>query len=238
MASHEPPQRGDYMSDPSLRAELHFVPINRDTIQERIYRQVADLILDGEVAPGQQVTIQRLTESFQVSATPVREALKRLAANGALTFVNGRAMGIPRIDQDRLDDLRAVRLEVESLAVTWAAERRTDAHLAAIRQEKHHLERAVADNDVSAYLRSNRAFHFAIYRASGSPTLVNIIENLWLQIGPYFNLLRESDNYASSNERHRAMWESIRARDAVAAREALAGDINGAYEIISRMLAS
>src|SRR5690606_30508955 len=116
----------DYMSDPSLRAELHFVPINRDTIQERIYRQVADLILDGEVAPGQQVTIQRLTESFQVSATPVREALKRLAANGALTFVNGRAMGIPRIDQDRLDDLRAVRLEVESLAVTWAAERRTD----------------------------------------------------------------------------------------------------------------
>lgn len=226
------------MSEIVPKSELQIIPINRDTIQERIYRQVADLILDGEVAPGQQVTIQSLTDSFQVSATPVREALKRLAATGALTFVNGRAMGIPRLSQERLDDLRQVRVEVEGLAIAWAAERRSASDLGEIDGEKNRLEAAVAGNDAATYLRANRAFHFALYRASQSPVLTTAIENLWLQIGPYFNLLRESDNYASSNERHRKMCDSIHARDATAARNALTGDIDDAYEIISRMLAS
>ncbi|WP_342640087.1 GntR family transcriptional regulator [Rhodoligotrophos ferricapiens] len=219
-----------------LKSDFQVVPLSRDTLQERVYRQVSDLILDGQIAPGQLVTIQSLADSFKVSATPVREALKRLAAAGALTLVTGRAMGIPRLSLDKLTDLKRVREEVEGVAVEWAARNRTSADLAELERLDARLEKAVAQNDISAYLRSNRAFHFASYRASQSPTLVAMIETLWLQISPYFNLLRESNNYASSNEQHRALFLAIKMQDSVAAKAALRADIEGAYAILSHML--
>ncbi|HLH48266.1 MAG TPA: GntR family transcriptional regulator, partial [Roseiarcus sp.] len=104
------------------RPELRVAPLARDTLQERAYRRICDLILDGEIAPGQVVTIQSLAEAFGVSAMPVREALKRLAASGALSLVTGRSIGVPRLSLDRLADLRRVRLAVEGLASEWAAE--------------------------------------------------------------------------------------------------------------------
>jgi hypothetical protein len=79
------------------RPGLKVAPLARDTLQERAYRRICDLILDGEIAPGQVVTIQNLAETFGVSAMPVREALKRLTAAGALSLVAGRSIGVPRL---------------------------------------------------------------------------------------------------------------------------------------------
>ncbi|ESW80484.1 FCD domain-containing protein [Mesorhizobium sp. C280B] len=53
-----------------------------------------------------------------------------------------------------------------------------------------------------SYLRANYAFHFSIYRAAGSENMLNIIENLWLQISPYFNMLHDSGNYSTANQHH------------------------------------
>ena len=61
------------------------------------YRRICDLILDGGIAPGQVVTIQILAKAFGVSTMPVREALKRLTAGGALSLLTGRSIGIPRL---------------------------------------------------------------------------------------------------------------------------------------------
>src|SRR5689334_24973284 len=98
------------------RTNLKVVPLNRETLQDRIYRRVCDLILDGEIAPGQLVTIQGLADAFGVSAMPVREALQRLTTAKALTVISGRSIGIPKLSLDLLTDLRRVRLEVETLA--------------------------------------------------------------------------------------------------------------------------
>src|SRR4051812_10868239 len=101
--------------------ELQVEPLARDTLQERVYNQLAGLILDGGIAPGQFVTIQGLAEAFDVSTMPVREALKRLTAANALTVVSGRSIGIPPLTLDRLTDLRNVRVEIEGTAAAWAA---------------------------------------------------------------------------------------------------------------------
>jgi DNA-binding GntR family transcriptional regulator len=218
------------------RPELRIAPLARDTLQERAYRRICDLILDGEIAPGQVVTIQSLAEAFGVSAMPVREALKRLTAAGALSLVTGRSIGVPRLSLDRLADLRRVRLAVEGLASKWAAELMEPEDLVRLNQHYELLRRASAEENVKDYLRANRAFHFAIYDAARSPTMVAMIETLWLQIGPYLNLLRGSGNYAASNATHRAMLDALGARDGDAAAEALHADINDAYAILSRML--
>ncbi|MCP4380484.1 MAG: GntR family transcriptional regulator [Hyphomicrobiales bacterium] len=224
------------MSTAVVGSGLRIAPLARDTLQERVYTQMADLILDGEIAPGQSVTIQGLAESFDVSAMPVREALKRLTAANALTVVSGRSIGIPPLTLDRLTDLRNVRLEVEGTAIAWAAQNARDALVASLRQQLDRMEQGTATDDTKAYLRGNRAFHFAIYRSARSPTLNSLIEILWLQISPYFNLLRESGNYVSSNRHHRTMIEALAANDPVAAREAIAGDIEDSYAVLSAVL--
>jgi DNA-binding GntR family transcriptional regulator len=218
------------------KPELRVTPLARDTLQERAYRRICDLILDGEIAPGQVVTIQNLAEAFGVSTMPVREALKRLTAAGALSLLTGRSIGIPRLSIERLADLRRVRLSVEGLATEWAADLMEPDELAHLQRQCALLNRAAKDENVRDDLRANRAFHFIIYNAARSPTLAAMIETLWLQIGPYLNLLRGSGNYIASNATHRAIVEALADHDGKAAAKALRADINDAYAILSKML--
>ncbi|MCB1499124.1 MAG: GntR family transcriptional regulator [Bauldia sp.] len=211
-------------------------PLGRETLQDRVYNHIAGLILDGGIAPGQLVTIQALAEAFGVSAMPVREALKRLTAANALTVVSGRSIGIPRLSLDRLVDLRNVRIEVEGTAAAWAAEAITPAGLRQLEDQLERMNRSIPAGDTRDYLRANRAFHFAIYRASNSPTIVGLIEILWLQISPYFNLLRESGNYVSANLHHRAMVEALARKDGPAARAAIVADVTGSFEVLERIV--
>ncbi|MHA1566187.1 MAG: GntR family transcriptional regulator [Alphaproteobacteria bacterium] len=216
---------------------LPVAPLLRDTLQERVYRQLSDLILDGEIVPGQSVKIQALAEAFGVSAMPVREALKRLTAAKALTVVSGRSIGIPLLTIDRLIDLRRVRTEIESIAAEWAAPNINEAGIKALADQLTRMESATASGDVKGYLRANRAFHFIVYAAAGSDTLLSIIESLWLQISPYFNLLHGSENYSASNEQHQAMLNAIRAGDKSALVAAVRADIDGAYDLLTTLLA-
>lgn len=219
------------------KLEVSVEPLTRDTLQERVYRQVAGLILDGGIAPGQQVTIQGLAEAFHVSAMPVREALKRLTAANALTIVSGRSIGIPPLTLERLTDLRNVRIQVEGAATSWAAKHVDDRTIADLRGLLTQMEQATASGDTKGYLQANRAFHFTIYQAAQSPTLVSIIENLWLQIGPYLNLLRESGNYVSSNVHHNDIVNALARHDCDAAEAAMASDIDDAFDVLAKVLA-
>jgi len=217
-------------------SELPVAHLPRDTLQERVFRQLSDLILDGEIAPGQLVKIQALAEAFGVSAMPVREALKRLTAAKALTAVSGRSIGIPPLSLDRLDDLHRVRIEIESMAAEWAAPNIGDDGIEALDDQLSRMETATAAGDVKGYLRANRAFHFIVYGAAGSEALLSFIESLWLQISPYFNLLHGSGNYAVSNKQHEAMLAAIRAGDKSALKAAVRADIDGAYDVLTGLL--
>jgi DNA-binding GntR family transcriptional regulator len=211
-------------------------PISRDTMQDRVYRRLCDMILDGEIEPGQLVTIQSLAEAFSVSHMPVREALKRLLAAKALTVVSGRSIGIPRLNRSALDDLRNVRLEIESLAAIWACRNIDADELKALRDECDKLESANAAEDVHSYLRANRAFHFSLYRAARSETLLSVIETLWLQISPYFSLLHESGNYSSANMQHSMIVSALEQKNEVRVESAIRADIDAAYHLLKNMV--
>jgi DNA-binding GntR family transcriptional regulator len=194
------------------------------------------LILNGEIAPGQLVTIQSIADAFGVSAMPVREALQRLTAARVLTVISGRSIGIPPLTSERMLDLRSVRLEVEPLAAKWAAPRITDSEIKRLEELLQRLEEAVRAGNSKEYVRQNRAFHFAIYAAAGSDVLLAIIENLWLQISPYFHLLHGSGNYVAANAQHELMLQGLRARDAGVVRRGLRNDIMAASRVLAELL--
>jgi len=214
------------------RPGVEILPLSKETLQDRVYRQIASLILEGGIVPGEMVPVQSLADAFGVSAMPVREALRRLTAANALTVVSGRSIGIPRLSRAKLTDLRNVRIEIEALAGKWAAERIQDAELETLRSLLEALEKANASGDIKSYLRANYAFHFSIYQAAGSESILNIIENLWLQVSPYFNMLHDSGNYTKANEHHRSMFAALSAHDEKAVKAAIQADIDAAYHVL------
>lgn len=208
--------------------KLPLHPVARETVQDRVYRELREMILNGELVPGQTLTIQGLAESFQVSTMPVREALRRLTAEQALTVLAGRSVGIPELTRARLADLRRVRREVEGLAVSWAAERIGAPELGRMAELIAQMQLAADQRDGRRYVPANHDFHFTIYRAADSAVLLGIIESLWLQIGPYFHALRASGNWHAANVTHRSMLVALGRRDGAAAAAALSQDVDQA----------
>ena len=211
-------------------------PVGRDSMQERVYRQLVQMILDGELEPGRTMTIGGIAEAFGVSAMPVREALHRLSAAKALTVVTGRSVGIPPLTVARLTDLCRVRVEVEGIAAEWAAAHVDATALGRLDGLIQRMSAAAGAADHRDFLPLNRSFHFAIYEAAGSKSLLALIESLWLQIGPYLSLLRGSGNWRTANKQHQAMRDALARRDGKAARAALRADIEEAAELLERLL--
>ncbi len=219
-----------------VAATLSLELLEKDTLQDRIYRQLSNLILDGDIAPGYLVTIQALADSLGVSAMPVREAFKRLTAAGALTVISGRSIGIPPLSIDRLDDLKKVRMEIETATASWAVSKFNARNIEILEQHYKAMDEAIAKEDIRGFLRGNRAFHFHIYQTADSPVMMSIIETLWLQISPYFNLLYQSGNPKSANHQHAMMIKAIKNKDEEMVNQALSKDIDGAYKILLTLL--
>lgn len=220
--------------DKSAEKPIPVRPAPRETLQDFVYAQVKDMILNGEIEPGRTITIQALAAAFSVSHMPVREALHRLTAARALAVVGGRSMGVPPLSLKRHDDLRRVRMEIEGLAAAWAASNIDGESLEGLESLYATLEKAVKSEDKKTYLRANRAMHFRVYEAAGSPALLSLIEPLWLQISPYFH--HQSSNHSQANDYHRALLDALRTGDAEGARRAIQADISAAGDIIRTAL--
>ena len=227
------------MSEVRLRPQAppSVVRVQRSSMQEDVYRQAKELILNGDLVPGQSITIQWLADAFGVSAMPVREAILRLTAERALTVVTGRSLGIPPLTRDRLADLTRTRLAIEALAVSWAVPHIDAALLARLEALIVEMDNIKPDQQArKIYLRANREFNFTIYRASGSDSMLGIIENLWLQISPYFNLLQERGNFVVSNRHHRSLVAALTARHQADTVSAIQADIADAASALEQML--
>ncbi|MGV0820171.1 GntR family transcriptional regulator [Martelella sp. AMO21009] len=211
-------------------------PLKKETLQALVHQRLCDLILQGEIAPGESVTVASIAKALNVSPMPVREAISRLMALGALTVVSGRSIGVPLLGVRQLEDLRKVRSEIEASAVTWAVANRTPAFEAKLEALLESMEDAEAKGQVRDFIHRNYEFHFAIYTQAGSALMLEIIGTLWLRINPQFHLLQRHGHYKASNRQHRALYERICAGDAGGAVSALREDIDGAYEVLLKTL--
>ena len=226
-------------STPGVRRRASNLPqmhVSRVRLPDAIYRRLKTMILDGGLVPGESVTIQSLASAFGVSAMPVREALQRLTAERALTVISGRSVGIPELHAARLRDLTRVRMEIESTAAEWATPNVSVADCAKLQELVDVMAHAAETGDTHAYVRANHDFHFAVYRASGSETLLTTIEGLWLQVSPYFHLLHGSGNYVAANEEHKLILKAIRKGDAKACAQHLRKDIESATKVLLGLL--
>jgi DNA-binding GntR family transcriptional regulator len=165
---------------------------------------------------------------------PVREALNRLAAERAIEALPNRSMRIPALSREALRDLMETRFAVEGLAVARAAVNMNAPTLARLRELIAAQSETDAEHISEASAQQNRAFHFTIYRQSGSTVLLPIIESLWLQFGPYLRVASErfDGREGRGTNFHVEIVEALARGDAKAARAALESDIGRAFELV------
>lgn len=215
-------------------------PIRRETLGDRVYVELRDLLAAGELAPGERLSLRGVAERLGVSVMPVREAITRLAADDALEVLPSRAVRVPEMGLGTFRELTTVRIAVEGFAAERAASSRGAEQLAAIRAYAAAFEAGAGtlEPDMPAVVRANRNFHFAVYAAAGLPALTTIIEGLWLRIGPVLNFdLRSSPQRLSSSGAqncHARLCRAVEERDPAAARRALADDIETAAAFIAQ----
>src|SRR5690349_10332353 len=173
------------------RSQLGLARIARETVQDRVYSVLRDRLMRGGFEPGQKLKIAELATALGTSAMPVREALNRLAAERAIESMPNRSVRVPSLSRESWRDLMEARFAVEGLAVSRAAIHMDEATLLVLRQLITAQNGTDAEHVSEASAEQNRAFHFAIYRRSGSAVLLPIIESLWLQFGPYLRVASE-----------------------------------------------
>ncbi|NRP72167.1 HTH-type transcriptional regulator McbR [Ensifer psoraleae] len=211
--------------------------LERVTLGERVYSELRQLLMAGKLVPGEKLSLRSVAEALGVSMMPVREAVARLVAEGALTVLPNRAVSVPPMTQSKLRELMRIRIEIEGFAAQEAAVACSGAALKRISDLDAAFRAAVLaqDADVEQALRLNKEFHFAVYEATRLPILTSIIESLWLKIGPVINLdLRTSQRLTTggAEQYHGALVAALSSRDGKAARKALAGDIRSSSEFI------
>ena len=211
-------------------------PIQRDKVQDQVYGRLCKLLCEGAFAPGQAIPVSKIAAAFGVSAMPVREALTRLRAIGALANVSGRSVGVAVLGHDELVDLRNVRVEIETLAVRWAIQNRDEAFLAELDDLLDRLETAERSGDVEAYIKANYNFHSRLYRQSQSPFLIRTIDAIWLRVSPALHRLEGESLFRIPNIQHRTLVQSIRQGDGEAASDALVADIATSYNVLVQTL--
>lgn len=197
-----------------------------DNLQEVMYQNLRSALLAGRFQPGQRLKIRDLAALWGTSSMPVRAALQRLVAEGALEGEPQRSVRVPQMTRERYEAIFQVRLALEGLAVELAVPRLSAADLANLRDCVGQMEAAIGQRQVQPYLEANSRFHLLLYGACGNPVLLRSIESLWLQIGPFFNqLFTESDLSLRLNDFHEQAFGAIEAGDAQGARHAMEQDM-------------
>lgn len=201
-----------------------------------VYRRLREMILFGDLAPGQPVTILGLIDRLGAGMTPVREALRRLTAEGALQRLGNRRVVVPELGRTTLDQLAFARLALEPHLAQLACNHLTNSDIAAMADCDVVLNDAIARGDVSGYLHGNHDFHMALYELAQAPLLLSLVNSLWLRVGPSLRVVAGRWGTMQLVDRHEQALAAMRARDGAAMASAIADDIRQGIELIAMSL--
>ncbi len=154
--------------------------IEYPNVQEAVVDGIRDMILNGQLKPGDRLRQDELANTFGVSTMPIREALRQLQAEGLVTFQRRRGARVAKLSVSDYEEICRIREALETLACRWAAE---DLEHIPIDRLKLLLEEIEAveesSDDVHRRLQLVREFFFTIFEASEKEHLLRILSSLW-----------------------------------------------------------
>jgi DNA-binding GntR family transcriptional regulator len=229
-------------SDHALDAWRPEPVAGRVTVQDGVYRRLREALMAGRLDPGQVLTIAAVAKMFGTSQMPVREAIRQLVAEKALLIVAKGSAVVPDVNRAKLDEICRARVVLERTVVEAATMLVDDDDIAALEVLAERHRQSGAREGAYAMLERNREFHFELYRYGRSATLNQLIETLWLGMGPYMRLLaRHIDSMMGAGDpiyagTHADIIRGLRNRDALFAGDATAADIRATQGLLRNLI--
>lgn len=207
--------------------DLKGVKISTVSLSSDLAARLRQDILNNKLRNGDKLTERVVCDRYQVSRTPVREALARLESQGFVENIPHRGAFVRRPSrQERIDDLTLRKL-YEIQAVEWAVKRIDDDLMDELEETFEFMEFYTMKNDIEKMLTINHNFHRVIYRASRNRRLAGYMESNLEYFSHEPGTPDENEEYlAQVLDEHRAIYEAIKARDTVNAIKAMERHMN------------
>lgn len=191
------------------------------SLADQVFERLEGEILGGKYQQGDVLTESRLTEDLGVSRTPVREALRRLEQEH-IVELSPRGIVILGVTEKDIQDIYAVRMEIEGMAAARAAESDNAEHLAELREALELQEYYVSRRDAERIRTMDNRFHELLYRMSRSGVLYDTLLPLHKKAQKFRKASVQNESRAEQSAReHREIFEAVAAHDAVAAERAM-----------------
>ena len=169
-----------------------FTPVRRRSMEEEVYLRMREAILRGQVSGGERLVQEDIAGRFGTSRIPVRDALRRLEADG-LVETDGRGVcSVTRFGVEDLKEVYSLRELLEGYLVARACSQLSTTELDELEQLQRDMDDAAARGDAELYVALNQRFHQAIYDAASQPRAQKIILSLWQGMPPLTPLSIES----------------------------------------------
>jgi DNA-binding GntR family transcriptional regulator len=188
--------------------------IPRTSLHDALTPGLRGLIRDGNLKPGDKISEPQLCEHFGVSRTPLREALKVLAAEGLIELLPRRGAVVAQISADDIRELFPIMATLEGLAGELACERMTDADVERVRALHDQMMEAYRVGNESGYLVLNRRIHEAIFAIARNDTLAAMYQQILARMHSHRFIVRKSEtNWKHAVEDHERIMDALAARD-------------------------
>ena len=210
-----------------------YVVTKLDLVEQLLIQSIAS----GEIAPGEPLRQLELADRLGMSATPVREALRRLEVQGLVVRYPHRGVRVAEVEPGEMSELYIIRAALEGLAAEHASPHLTPKDIRALEQIHERLEVGRAKGALKSLRKLNYDFHTKLYRHSELPRLIRIIDSLW-PLFPWDSIWAIPGRAASSAVEHREILDALENGDAVAAGSAMRRHIESGAEELAKFHAN
>ncbi|MCM3631117.1 GntR family transcriptional regulator [Paenibacillus glycanilyticus] len=210
--------------------------IEVSTVNYEVYDRLKQRITLGIIPPGKKISIRTLAESFGVSTMPVREALRKLQAEGFVTFER-RSVTVNELSVEEVQQVFTIRLRMELLAAEWSLERVTPDDIGVLEDVLSTM--ANPKIDVKEWRMLNKLFHMRFYQCSESTHLLELIRNVWDKVEPYMTIYSSTvEDFQEAQVQHSEILELIQKRDLPNLLEKISDHLNYTCEVVIKALAN
>lgn len=188
---------------------------NYKSIADHIYEALRADIAQGKLSPGERLTPGEIAASLGCSPMPVRDAIRRLAAEGFVTISPRRETTVASLSLEEMPELFAIRAVLEGFAASLACPALTEDDLRKLEEAMEGMAARLGVNDLKGWFRFNQQFHFHVFERAQNKMLRGILEALWdktLRL-PSKVLLDRPDFVAHRMREHDDILRALRARD-------------------------
>ena len=218
-----------------MTAEIITIP--HPTLHEQVAARLRQMLVENLITPGAKLNERELAEVLKVSRTPLREAIKMLAAEGLVELLPNRGAVAVLLGEDDVLHTFEVMAGLEAMSGELAAERITDAELAEIRALHFEMMACYTRRDLSNYYRINATIHRAINAAAKNPVLTRT----YTQVNARLQALRfrsnqDEDKWARAVQEHEQMVQALSARDGATLRRVLTEHLQHKREVVIEQL--